>query len=579
MPYAFQILGPVGLARAGEPVRPGPPKRQAMLAALLLEANRPVPLLRLGAAVWPGPAPRSATANLRSHAGALRRLLDGRLAARPGGYQLRVQDAELDADRFTRLAGAGRELLAERRPAAAMAPLDRALALWRGDRAGEGLTRGGWLDARLGALDEQRLDVFEDYVTARLPTRAYSGIVADLREHLARWPIRERCWELLMLTLYRGGDPSAALTAYQHAREVLSGQLGLEPGPGLRRLQRAILHRDPGLDEAAPRESAVLTPVPVAELIGRDTELATLAAALGERPPLVVVSGPGGAGKSALATRAAEPAAGQFPDGRVTVDLASGDGTAAGLAAVLRALGRPVEPGPRTVDELVAAYRAAVSGQRMLIVLDNATDSGLVRLLRSEGLTLLAISRRHKLLVDAAYRVEVAALADQDAAELLTRYAGAGRTGADPEAMQEVAQVCAGLPLALRSAGQWLAAHPDVPVEVYATRLARRPLDGLGAEHPSVRDMLAADLRAIAADYPLAMRVFPILGPAGAVTPEVIAQQLAEDPDRVFFTLEQLVDRWLVESPEPEQYQAARLARAYAVELADTQTNPGSGTL
>lgn len=231
MPYEFQILGPVGLARAGKPVRPGPPKRQAMLAALLLEANRPVPLPQLVAAVWPGPAPRSATANLRNHACGLRRLLDGRLAARPGGYQLRVHDAELDADRFTQLAEAGRELLAERRPAAAMGSLGRALALWCGDRAGDGLTRGSWLDARLGALDDQRLDVFEDHVTARLHTRAYPGIVADLREHLARWPVREHCWELLMLALYRDGDPSAALTAYQQAREALVGQLGLEPGP------------------------------------------------------------------------------------------------------------------------------------------------------------------------------------------------------------------------------------------------------------------------------------------------------------------------------------------------------------
>lgn len=108
MPYEFRILGPVGLGCDGASVRPGPPKRQAMLAALLLEANRPVPLPQLAAAVWPGPAPRSAKANLRSHACALRRLLDGRLAARPGGYELRVQDAELDADRFTALAGAGR---------------------------------------------------------------------------------------------------------------------------------------------------------------------------------------------------------------------------------------------------------------------------------------------------------------------------------------------------------------------------------------------------------------------------------------------------------------------------------------
>lgn len=567
MAYEFQILGPVGLGRAGEPVRPGPPKRQAMLAALLLEANRPVPLPQLSAAMWPGPEPRSATANLRSHASALRRLLDG-LAARPGGYELRVRDAELDADRFARLAGAGRAGLAERRPAAAIVPLSRALALWRGGNAGDGLARGSWLDARLSALDERRLDVFEDHVTARLSTREFPQIVADLREHLVRWPVRERSWELLILALYRGGDPSAALAAYQQAREVLVGQLGLEPGPRLQGLQRAVLNRDPELDGAPPHESVVLTPVPVSrpdpapELIGRDAELAALAAALEAGPELVVVSGPGGVGTSALAARAAEATAGRFPDGRVTVDLAGG------LGALLRALGRPVESVPRTVDELLAVYRSMVAGQRMLVVLDNATDPGLVRLLRSEGVTLLVVSRR-RLLVGATDRVEVGPLAGQDAIELLTRYAGVARAGDDPEAVQEVARVCDGLPLALRAAGEWLAAQPDVPLQTFATRLARRPLDGLGSEHPSVRDTLAADLRAVAADYPLASQVFPLLGRVAVATPEQLAQPLEADPDRVFFTLRQLVDRWLVESPRPERYRAVGLARAYAAELAE----------
>lgn len=412
-------------------------------------------------------------------------------------------------------------------------------------------------------------------MSARLHTREFLDVVADLREQLVRWPVRERCWELLILALYRGGDPSAALVAYQQARAALSGQLGIEPGPRLQGLQRAVLNRDPGLDGAPPHESVVLTSVPASrsdpapELIGRETELAALVAALDAGPGLVVVSGPGGVGTSALAARAAEAAAGRFPDGRVTVDLAGG------LGALVRALGRPVESVPRTVDELLAVYRSMVSGQRMLIVLDNAADPGLVRMLRSEGLSLLVVSRRRRLLVGAAEQVEVGPLAGQDAVELLTRYAGAGRAGDDRDAAREVARVCDGLPLALRAAGEWLAAQPDLPVRTFATRLTRRPLDGLGAEHPSMRDTFAADLRAVATDYPLATRVFPLFGRMPVATPEQLAQPLDADPDQVFFTLRQLVDRWLVDAPEPERYRAVGLARAYAAELAEASAGSG----
>lgn len=108
MPYRFEILGPIGPLHDGEAVPPGPPKRRAMITALLLERNQPVTVPALIAAMWSGRPPDSAVRNVRAHATALRRLLGGRLRTRAGAYELRVDDAELDSAEFARLAQDGR---------------------------------------------------------------------------------------------------------------------------------------------------------------------------------------------------------------------------------------------------------------------------------------------------------------------------------------------------------------------------------------------------------------------------------------------------------------------------------------
>jgi DNA-binding SARP family transcriptional activator len=575
-----------------------------MVTALLLEANRPVPLPRLAASMWPDPAPRSAVANVRSHVSALRRVLRGRLVARPHAYQLRVEDSELDADEFARLARAGRAALAGAEPATAREPLGRALALWRGT-AGDGLPRGTSLDARLGTLDEQRLDVFEDHMEARLYTGESSGVAADLRRHLAGWPVRERSWELLMLALYRSGNASGALAAYAKARAALAGELGIEPGPRLRRLQWAVLHRDPSLDRRPPRASVTVgrdsvtvprlgrasgpagaaprlvvvprqLPPRAPTLVGRDAERAALTAALRGSPELVVVAGRAGVGKSALAVRTACSVADQFPDGQVAVDLAGGGPGGAArapvevVAAVRRALGAPAEPAPGSAGELAAAGRSLVAGRRMLLLLEGATNPGQVRPLLpgGPGATLLVTTRRRRLPLDGARHVEVPPLAGRAAVDLLTRYAGAVRTGSEPEAVRELVRRCEGLPLALRIAGEWLAQRPGLPARLLAAHLANQPLDGLRIGDLSMRDALAADLRAVATEDPQAARVFRRLGRPAVTSPEELAGELGEDPSRVFFALERLVDWWLVESPRPGRYQAVGLARAYAAELA-----------
>ncbi|MGH3680196.1 MAG: BTAD domain-containing putative transcriptional regulator [Natronosporangium sp.] len=582
MPYEFRILGPVGLAEDGEAVPLGPPKRQAIMAALLLEPNRPVPQSQLTNAVWSGPPPRSAGSNVRTHVAALRKVLGHRLRFHRGGYELRVEEAELDAVQFTRLAVAGRAALGSGQPMVALMQLGRALELWRG-KAGDGVPRGTWLDARFVHLDQQRLEVFEDHVTARLYTLGFAEIAADLRRHLTMWPTRERCWELLMLALYRSGDPTAALAAYREAREVLVGQLGIEPGPDLQRLHQAMLQRDPALDAlpglaavnaAGPGRSAPSCAEPSgapgpALLVGRQDERWTLTAALREHPPAVVVAGPAGVGKSALVASVVPAVGDAFPDGYVTVELTDDWAAVDVLREVVRALeDSPPELTSDTVADLSDDYHILLNGRQLLVVLDGATDAAQVRpLLSVAGPTVVVTTRCRRLGLTEAQHLQVDPLAGQEAVDLLTKYAGAVRTGDEPEAVRELVRICDGLPLALRIAGEWLASRPWLPVGVFAAHLARQPLDGLHTGHLSVRDALAGSLLAIAAEDPLAAKVFPLLADGDAHSHEALARELGEDASRVFFALERLVDRWLVESPEPEVYRVSGLPRAFAAEL------------
>jgi DNA-binding SARP family transcriptional activator len=293
--FQLRLLGNVELYDAGHAIVVGPAKRRAVLAALALEPNQPVSLDQLAAAAWAGYPPRSAVANLRSHAALLRRILGGRLHAVPGGYRLRIEDGEVDAHEFLRLAHDGRAALGSGAARAAVPPLATALGLWRGTAAGVGLPSGTFLTARFASLDQQRLEAVEDLIEARLALAEHGEVLPLLRQHLAHHPLRERAWGQLMLAQYRAGDAAAALAAYHHARDELRDQLGVDPGPDLAALQLAILNRDPALSRPPPESAYAVPASDIATLPGQShpaaadiarraeelaAELATFAAAM-----------------------------------------------------------------------------------------------------------------------------------------------------------------------------------------------------------------------------------------------------------------------------------------------------------
>jgi DNA-binding SARP family transcriptional activator/tetratricopeptide (TPR) repeat protein len=253
----FRILGPLEV-RDGERVLPlGGARRRAVLALLLLDANRVVSVDRLVDGVWGDAPPPSALASLRNHLGRLRQELGDRLITRPPGYLLRVAEGELDLDRFVRLVndaqGADAAVAAER--------LAEALALWRGaplaDLAGEPAGRVA------ANMEELRLAALEHRIDADLALGRHAALVPELEELVAQQPYRERPRRQLIVALYRSGGQAEALDAYAQARRTFVDELGTEPSRELQDLHRAVLRRDPTLDapaEASPSPARPLRP-------------------------------------------------------------------------------------------------------------------------------------------------------------------------------------------------------------------------------------------------------------------------------------------------------------------------------
>lgn len=277
MAMSFSMLGPLEVRSAGVALELGPGLQRSLLVALLLEPNRVLPKDRIVATLWDGEPPKSARANVRTYVSRLRGVLvDERNAARVGarqsGYLLGVQEGEPDLEVFDRLAREGRAALAAGQWARAESRLAAALALWCGTAA-QDVRRTMALGPRLAALDGSRLAATEDWITARQHLGAGPELIGLLRRLTGEHPLRERLWSRLIAAVYAGGDAGGALTVYRQARAALVENLGIDPGPELAALHRAILARDPALTgPTGPlpvRGGLIATHVNVAEAAAR----------------------------------------------------------------------------------------------------------------------------------------------------------------------------------------------------------------------------------------------------------------------------------------------------------------------
>jgi DNA-binding SARP family transcriptional activator/DNA-binding beta-propeller fold protein YncE len=255
----FRVLGPLQVASNGSFLSLGGAKQRVVLALLLLNANKVVSIDRIIDELWNGSPPDSAANIVHGYVSHLRKELEpGRqrgehelLVSRPPGYLLRVGEDELDAERFSRLAADGRRLLAHGDVSAASTSLRGALALWRGPALAD-LAYDDFARLDVDRLEELRLAALEDRIDADLALGREAALVPELRELTAAHPLRERMRAQLMAALYRSGRQAEALEVFRDTRRVLDEELGIEPGPALRELERAILQHDPALGAPPP---------------------------------------------------------------------------------------------------------------------------------------------------------------------------------------------------------------------------------------------------------------------------------------------------------------------------------------
>lgn len=573
----IRALGPVRIWDGAQWAPVTAPHHRVVLAVLLAEAGQPVSRDRLVDEIWGGRPTRTAASAVNGYVMRLRRLLRaggaGDVVSRAAGYELVTGEDTIDVQVFERMARAGKREVAEGRVADGVRQLSGGLALWRGPALAdvpETLT----VSATAARLEQLRLAAYEERFAAQLELGQHAEIVEELAALADAHPMRERLCRHLMVSLYRCGRRAEALEAYRRVRDVLVNETGIEPGPELRDVERAVLTDDRSLAAPAVRPVApAQLPAVVTHFAGRRDPLAALDALAGQRPaPPVVVTGLAGVGKTALAVRWGHAERDRFPDGQFYVDLRGSSPRPpvtpmAALVHFLQALGVPAEQIPAEPDEAVGLYRSVTALRRILVVLDNAADADQVRPLLpgGAGCVVLVTSReqlRGLTAREGAARLRLDVLSPDEADDLLAMLLP-GAAGRDTA---ELARLCGYLPLAMRIAAANLRAELT-PIGRYNQRLAAGDrLAALGVPGDTTTATVAAFDQSYEAQPAAARRVFRLLGvaPGDVVTPPAAAA-LADVPVvEVEPLLDALARAHLLEQAAPACYRWHDLVRLYA---------------
>ena len=442
------VLGPVEVRRDGLLLAVPGGKTSELLVRLALEAGLAVRTDRLLEDLWAAEAINTRRNTLQSKVTRLRRALGDPRAVigDDRGYRLAVEPPAVDALAVLEDTARAAALLdaGDDRGAADLGT--SALERYRGDVLS---AAGEWAEPHRARLDEARMKLVEIRCEARLRLGEASDVIGELEAAVARYAYQERLWELLMLALYRAGRQADALATYQRARARLAEDLGLDPGPRLRRLEQQILSHDQTL--RLPDRTAGNLPSLSVELVGRELELTAIGDLLA-RERLVEIVGPGGIGKTAIALatgRRLTPTAGVWLARLESATTA--DDVLDSVIAALRVTGGEAA----LLERLRAAAPAVVILDNCEHVVDAAAALAVRLLDAAPGLRVLCTSQV-ALDVDGEAVFELTPLDLVDAVELFGRRAAARRgdqpAGEAGAAVRELCRSLDGLPLAIELA-------------------------------------------------------------------------------------------------------------------------------
>ena len=470
-------------------------RQRSILALLATAAGEVVSVDRIVDAVWGEAPPPSATNALQVHMSALRKALgpaSAALATRPPGYVLDGSKpdltVEIDALVFERLARA--KLATDDGP-----PWEAIAALWKGPPLDD-------LDAEFARLFAERLtelhrSVVEAMCDDQLSRGLHEQLLPDMQSYVEAEPYRERRWRQWVLALYRSGRQSEALATYQRARQQLIDDLGIEPGPALAALERAVLAQDPALDLVAESFTATPVPRPATSTVGRDDEIDRIVGllVLDSDARIVTLAGPGGVGKTRLAQEAARRLATDYK-GRVAFsDLSDIVDPDVVMSEVARCAG--VSPVGDAAQAIMAAAR-----NPLLIIVDNAEQvvAGLHEIgkVAQHSECRFLVTSRVPVRLSGEHVVSVAPLSTAAAAALFRARVEAVSPGAlvDDVTARNVASAVDGLALAIELAAALsrVMSADDIARELSTTASGLDALGGGQSDAPRRHRSLSAAL-------------------------------------------------------------------------------------
>ncbi len=591
----FALLGPVKVWRGAESVHIDRAQRRAVLAYLLLNNNHAVSSGQLVDALWADQPPETARTQVYSAVSFIRRTLrtagEDLITSEPGGYRIAVSADQLDLTRFHEAVAEAQKAVGDNMAEHAAGLLRSALSLWDG-AALAGISAAFAGPAR-AHLQEQYLAAFEMLTELELELGHQHDLVPALTAQVNANPMREKLVGQLMLALFRSARQADALAAYSQLRRQLNDELGIDPSAELKQLHQNMLLNNPAIATQAVKigrsSRRRFLPRDIPDFTGRVSYLSLLdRLAAGSRSVsgAVVISsivGTGGVGKTALAVHWAHRVRSSYPDGQLYVDLHGYDpqsplSTAEALGVLLRTLDVPPERIPVDVDEATALYRGVLAGERVLILLDNASSVDQVRPLLPTGAGSLALVTSRDALGgltarDGARRLTLDVLTDGEALELLANMIGPELVAAESVAAQQLIVLCGKLPLALRIAAANIILRPERGLTGLVTELSNDRLRGLAVDGDldfAVSAVFGQSYKTLSSDTCRAFRLLGLI-PGADFTADGVAALCGITVEEALARLRQLSQAHLVGEVAPHRYALHDLVKAYAVEQAERE--------